>query len=66
MSGEDVNKIRSLNSKIAVIVGNEGNGVSDEMLSIADKVVAIPMSEKVESLNVGVAGSIIMQKFSKI
>ncbi len=66
MSGEDVNRIRSSNSKIAVIVGNEGNGVSDEMLSIADKVVAIPMSEKVESLNVGVAGSIIMQKFSKI
>ena len=48
------------------IIGNEGNGVSDEFISIANKKIAIPMAKGVESLNAGVAGSIIMQKLNEI
>ena len=62
MDGESVDKIRLPKTEIAVIIGNEGNGVSEEFLSIADTKISIPMSNKVESLNAGVAGSIIMQK----
>ncbi len=43
---------------IALIVGNETTGSSDEVMRVADSVVQIPMSGLVESLNVGVATGI--------
>lgn len=48
--------------KNVLIVGNEGNGISDECLKYATKEVKIPMSGKVESLNANVSGSILMYK----
>ena len=42
------------------IVGNEGSGVSKEILDISDEIVYIPMTGKAESLNAGVAASILM------
>lgn len=48
------------NSKITLILGNEGNGVSKEILDISDKNVIIPMVDGVDSLNVSIAGSILM------
>lgn len=46
--------------KICIIMGNEGNGVSDEILNMADEFVYIKMNGSCESLNVGVASSILM------
>lgn len=66
MDGENINKIKLNKNKVAVIVGNEGQGVSDEFLNIADTKISIPMTSKVESLNAGVAGSIIMQKIGEL
>jgi TrmH family RNA methyltransferase len=43
---------------VALVVGNETEGVGDEVLKVADHVVQIPMSGEVESLNVGVATGI--------
>ena len=43
---------------VALIVGNETSGVSDEVLQLADYIVQIPMYTGVESLNVGVAAGI--------
>ena len=62
MNGQNISKICLPKERIAVIIGNEGQGVSDGFKSLADVVLSIPMSGKVESLNAGVAGSIIMQK----
>ncbi len=45
---------------IALVVGNETEGVSADILRLADVVVQIPMSGQVESLNVGVAAGISM------
>ena len=45
--------------KIAVILGNEGSGVNEEILNKTNKNITIKITE-IESLNVGVAGSIIM------
>lgn len=42
------------------VVGNEGSGVSKEILEISDEVAYIPMTGKAESLNVGVAAAILM------
>ncbi len=44
-----------LKNPVALIVGNEVDGVSRETLTLADKVVKIPLFGKKESLNVAVA-----------
>ena len=48
--------------KMAIIMGNEGNGVKGEILDKCDDYIYINMSDKCESLNVGVAASIIMHE----
>lgn len=53
-------------AKTALVVGNEGNGLSDYAKSCANRTVALPMSNGFESLNAAVAGSVVMyQIFSK-
>lgn len=44
----------------AFMVGNEGNGLSDEAAALADACIRIPMCGQVESLNAAVAASILM------
>ncbi|MBQ4088207.1 MAG: RNA methyltransferase [Clostridia bacterium] len=46
------------------VIGNEGNGVSDAVLSMADETVHIPMQGSAESLNAGVAASVLMYEVS--
>lgn len=48
----------------ALILGNEGNGISQEVLELTDINIRIETSPKLESLNVSVAGSIIMYYLS--
>ena len=50
--------------KLAIVIGNEANGVSDEILSISDLILKIPMHGKTESLNAAVAAAIVMYHFS--
>ena len=50
----------NLQGKDMIAVGNEGNGVSDEVYDIADIKVKIPMPGEAESLNVAVATSIMI------
>lgn len=44
----------------AIIIGNEGNGISDELSKKADNLVKIPMPGKAESMNAGVAAAIMI------
>ena len=44
----------------AVMIGNEGNGLSREAIDAADRKVFIPMQGRIESLNAAVAGSVIL------
>lgn len=46
--------------KLALIVGNEGSGIHEHTLSLADSIVKIPIYGKAESLNVSVAAGILM------
>ena len=52
-------------TRIGVIIGNEGNGVSAELIQASDMAVKIPMTDRIESLNAGVAGSILMYEMFK-
>lgn len=49
-----------LSSGIALVIGNEGNGVSDEISEAADERITIPMRGSIESLNAAVAAAIVM------
>ncbi|MBR1376378.1 MAG: RNA methyltransferase [Bacilli bacterium] len=51
--------------KFAIIMGNEGNGMSSELDKLCDSFIYIDMNEKCESLNVGVATSIILYELDK-
>ncbi|CAH8328179.1 unnamed protein product [Eruca vesicaria subsp. sativa] len=44
----------------AIVVGNEGSGISDEALELADLYCSIPMNGMVDSFNVSVAAGILM------
>ena len=50
-------------SKCAVVIGNEANGVSKEVLEAADKKIKIPMPGKAESLNASVATGVILYEY---
>ncbi len=49
-----------LREPLALIVGGEAEGASDEARNLATQKISIPMSGNVESLNAGVAGSVLM------
>lgn len=48
------------NDKNAVIFGNEANGVSQDLISLSDEKIKIPMYGKIQSLNVAISSSIIV------
>lgn len=45
---------------VAVLMGSEGNGISDELLKASDKIVKLPMTGKTSSLNVSVACGVFL------
>lgn len=49
-----------LRKGICVFIGSEGHGVPKDLLANCDQTIAIPHSEKVESLNAGIAASLIL------
>ncbi len=64
--GEEIQNITfQEEKKIAFVMGNEGNGVSDTVKKLADKKIYIKMNPLVESLNVGVATSILLYELEK-
>jgi tRNA (guanosine-2'-O-)-methyltransferase len=49
-----------LTQKIAIVVGNEHRGVSDDAVELADEVFLIPQFGMVQSLNVSVATAVVL------
>ena len=49
----------------AVVIGNEGSGLSDEEIQLCDSVVRIPHQKTVESLNSAIAAAIILYEASR-
>ena len=64
MSGIDLKEFKP-KFPLAVVIGNEGNGVSSELKQLSTQIVKIPMNNGVESLNAGVSASIIMYKLGE-
>ena len=54
-----------LRGPLALLVGNEGAGLPAEILAQADQLVTIPHSSRVESLNAGIAASILLYEAAR-
>ncbi len=57
--GKNIKEI-TLQDKIAIVIGNEGQGVREEIKNMASQFIKIPIQKTCESLNAGVAASILM------
>jgi len=61
MGGEDIRDVE-ISQKRVLVLGSEGEGLSQRVVSKLDKVVSIEMSHEFDSLNVSVAGAILMDR----
>lgn len=59
MGGENVFKSKPIVNKYCIVIGNEGDGVCEEIRTVADKTFSIPQND-IESLNAAVAAGIMM------
>jgi len=68
LEGEKFNSelVKSLpkDRRIGIIFGNESSGISDDLLQVIDLKVSIPGSGRFDSLNVSVAGGIVLYELS--
>ena len=65
-NGIDARELSDLDKvSFALVMGNEGNGVRKEIKELCDKNLYINMNENVESLNVGVATSILLYELGR-
>ncbi|MBN2090538.1 RNA methyltransferase [candidate division KSB1 bacterium] len=60
LTGQPVSKIKAIPARKLLILGNESHGLSDELQKSVDLLLMIPGEGKAESLNVAVAGGILM------
>ena len=49
----------------AFLIGNEGNGLSEELAALSDERILIPMGGQLESLNAGVAASLLVYEAAR-
>ena len=61
MGGQDIRDVK-VKQKRALVLGSEGDGLSSRTISKLDEVVSIKMSHEFDSLNVSVAGAILMDR----
>ena len=64
VNGIDIKDVQKT-LKYAIIMGNEGNGISEEVKKLVDKNIYIEMNSNCESLNVAVSASIILYELNK-
>ena len=61
----DISADVDLRGPAAIFIGNEGSGLPDEILRTADRIISISTSGAVESLNAGIAASIVLYEAAR-
>lgn len=64
MEGNTISDV-DLTENVALVIGNEGKGVSSKVQKNSDFIIKIPTNEKIESLNASVAASIAMYEIMR-
>lgn len=68
MNGKNVYQT-TLPEQAVLVMGNEANGISERIFSLADEIIGIPKFgefQKIESLNVATASAILLSEFRRI
>lgn len=65
LAGAQVYDEKDYTGKTALLIGNEGNGLSPKLLALADASVYIPMEGRVESLNAAMAAGILLYEAAR-
>lgn len=60
-----ISQAPDLRGPVAIFIGNEGGGLPTEVTRAADSVICIPTSGAVESLNAGIAASILLYEAAR-
>lgn len=55
----------SYDGKVALVIGNEANGINDELIAQSDKLIKIPIYGDAESLNAAISAAILMYEIKK-
>ncbi len=65
--GQESKKLNEINidNKTCFVVGNEGHGISDDIIDACSGIIIIPMNPNTESLNVSSASSVLMWEMYK-
>ena len=64
MEGETYTNV-NYDGNVALVIGNEGKGVSDLVKKSSDYVISIPMEKNIESLNASVAAGILIYEVNR-
>lgn len=65
LKGEHTYDRQDYTSACGFLIGNEGNGLSDDIADVADQYVKIPMEGSVESLNAAISASLFMYECNR-
>lgn len=65
LKGEKLYDIPNYTTASGFLIGNEGNGLTEEVADLADEYIKIPMEGKVESLNAAIAATILMYEANR-
>lgn len=65
MDGKDLKNFNNTNEKTALFLGSEGTGLSNKVVKKLDETVSIKMFNEFDSLNVSVAGGILIYNLKK-
>lgn len=65
LDGEDLFTEVEYSGRVGILVGNEANGLSDGLRSLADRGVKIPMEGRTESLNAAVSAALLMYELHR-
>ena len=66
MDGKNLYSIKTTEKRFGIAIGNEGNGISSKLKNLCYSSITIPMKNNLESLNAGVACSIIIYYFDNM
>ncbi len=64
--GDKVYTDVNVRDRLAIVFGNEAKGIRDEILSMCDETIRIPIYGRAESLNVSVSSGIILYHFAHL
>jgi TrmH family RNA methyltransferase len=66
LDGDDLDEVRPRSDRLALVLGSEAHGVSPALAAEADRRVTVRCPGRAESLNVAMAGAVILSRLTKL